>query len=174
MTIDRASKIEKIFSDVPSEHRFWLVKGGEIGNLEELDKALEEMDNDTFKHHVTDKRNDFEVWVRNSIKDETLADTLVNIKSKDATYKAVKLRIKSLKNIQTIHSAIENVKSGKPIPKAEESSLPVPKEVSPDSEEGVQHHNYHITHENRFLVSIAFVLGILIGFVLGVVVGFLI
>jgi HD superfamily phosphohydrolase len=111
MVIEYREKIQKIFSDVPSEHKFWLVSGGELKNLEELSMALEQMPDDVFLHHVNESKNDFGEWVKNVIKDEELSDTMFKIKTKESTLKAVKLRINSLKNLQQIHEAIDKMKN---------------------------------------------------------------
>lgn len=111
MVDEYREKIERIFSDVPHEHKFWLIKGGEVKNLEELEVALKDMDDTVFTHHVNDNQNDFAMWIKNVIKDEELYDTLSKIRSKESTIKAIELRINSLKNLRSIHQAIDQIKN---------------------------------------------------------------
>lgn len=165
MVKEYRDKIQKIFSDVAPEHRFWLVKGGELKNLEELEKALEMMDDATFSHHVNAEKNDFAGWIRNSVDDDELADTLDKIKTKETTLKAISLRISSLKNFQSIHEAIDNVK---------EKIHVKQKELDETLNEPPLPTDIHVNSLRKGLTSVSFYVGMLAGFALGAVLGYMI
>lgn len=90
---------EGILSDVKPEQCFWVHNGPVVRNLYELEKAMEQMNDEIFRHHVYNSRNDFANWVRDIIKDEELADDMLKVKSKDKTLKKIKDRIKFIEKI---------------------------------------------------------------------------
>lgn len=61
---------------------FWLANGSLIRNILELSDALKMMDDELYKMHVNEIKNDFTSWIRNVIKNEHLADKLDKAKSK--------------------------------------------------------------------------------------------
>ena len=62
---------------------FWLHKGGALKSLNELKEALKKMDNETFAHHVNNKKNDFSSWIKHSFGDASLADKISNLSTKE-------------------------------------------------------------------------------------------
>mgnify|MGYP001610329943 CR=1 FL=1 len=86
-------KEEKLLSHVNPENYFRVANGTIIKGLMDLDNALESMGEETFRYHVNDYRNDFSVWIRDSIKDEKLADQLILTKDKCRTQVFVLRRI---------------------------------------------------------------------------------
>ncbi|MBI4146895.1 hypothetical protein HY489_06185 [Candidatus Woesearchaeota archaeon] len=60
-------------TNAPPEKIFWLKGGTPIKNLAELAKELQNMDDNTYKHHVTPHNNDFSNWIKHVIKNDTLA-----------------------------------------------------------------------------------------------------
>ena len=62
---------------------FKLADGKEIKNLNELNKSLENIDENVFRHHANDERNDFSNWVRDVVGDEKLAEDLSRTKEKN-------------------------------------------------------------------------------------------
>ena len=90
---------ERILSDVKPEQSFWVHNGPVVRNLHEFEKAIEHMNDEIFRHHVYNSRNDFANWVRDIIKDEELADDMLKVKSKDKTLKKIKDRVKFIEEI---------------------------------------------------------------------------
>ncbi len=66
----------------PDNH-FLSVDGKSVSNIKELIAVLESMDEIHFKHHVNEEKNDFSTWVRDCFHDNTLADELTKIHTKD-------------------------------------------------------------------------------------------
>jgi hypothetical protein len=56
---------------------FKLADGGEIRNLNQLSENLENMQDSSFAHHVSDGKNDFSAWVKDVLVDEKLANDLL-------------------------------------------------------------------------------------------------
>ncbi|MFH1209870.1 MAG: hypothetical protein V1663_03715 [archaeon] len=73
--IDEKNK-SKMYENIKPEHYFYLNNGNIIKNLFELNNTLKTVDEETFKHHVTENRNDFSIWVRDVLKDDRLANSI--------------------------------------------------------------------------------------------------
>jgi alpha-amylase len=84
-------------TDVPNENVFWLKDGTGIRNIAELSAALRTMDDNVFKHHVTEDRNDFTNWVKLVVGDEVLAQNLSKCKRRPMAAKMVEERIRYLR-----------------------------------------------------------------------------
>jgi hypothetical protein len=84
--------------DVPDEKRFWCHDGKLIKNLGELEKALNDMSDETFYYHSGEGRNDFSNWIRDVVRDEKLAKDMVKAKSRVQAGKAVAQRISFLRS----------------------------------------------------------------------------
>ena len=95
--------------DVVPKHEFNIYMGSSIKNLQELADALEIMDEDTFKHHVTKDRNDFSNWVMNVICDTELSKDLLNAKTRENTLEITKQRVKQLKKLKINNLIKENL-----------------------------------------------------------------
>jgi hypothetical protein len=91
------SRAEKMLGDVPAEKRFWCQDGQVLKNLPELEKALRNMKEATFRHHASEARNDFSNWVRDVIGDEKLSSDLLKSTTRAQAAKSVASRIASLK-----------------------------------------------------------------------------
>ena len=89
MVIVTKSVAEKRLADVSQDRQFWCQDGRVLKSLQELESALREMGEDTFRHHSSEARNDFSNWVRGVIGDEKLARDLS--KSKTITQAAGKV-----------------------------------------------------------------------------------
>ena len=59
---------------------FWVNHGPVLRNLEELHRALQEMSDAQYKHHVEGGRNDFAVWVAEVLEDPKCASSLRRVK----------------------------------------------------------------------------------------------
>ena len=74
--------ITKELSDVNPENYFRVANGTIVKNLKELDMAIENMGDETFNCHVNDVRNDCANWIRDVLKDEKLANYLLQTKER--------------------------------------------------------------------------------------------
>jgi len=83
--------------DVVPEKNFWINSGPIVRNLEGLLGVLENLEDDKFSYHVNKDKNDFAVWIREVVEDNTLAKTAANAKTKNAMSKVLKERIDKLK-----------------------------------------------------------------------------
>lgn len=90
---------KRIFSDVDTKHQFWLKDIGPVKNLKELLDSLKTMDELVFKHHVTKDRNDFSNWIRDTIGDKELADSIAKTNNKKKMAKIIDKRISKLKKM---------------------------------------------------------------------------
>jgi len=84
--------------DVPDEKRFWCHDGKLVKNLGELEKALNDMSDETFHYHSDEGRNDFGNWVRDVVGDAKLANDLSKAKSRIQASQAVAQRISFLRS----------------------------------------------------------------------------
>jgi malonyl CoA-acyl carrier protein transacylase len=86
---DKAEFLE----DVDPEHYFYVDDGAWITNLGELRDKLGSMDDATFKHHVTNEKNDFHNWVKDVVGDSELADQLAKANSQQEAAALVEKRV---------------------------------------------------------------------------------
>ena len=82
--------------DVPDGKHFWCHDGKLIKNLGELEKALNDMSDETFHYHSGEGRSDFTSWIRDVVGDDKLARDLSKAKSRIQASKAVAQRISFL------------------------------------------------------------------------------
>ena len=69
-------------SDVGANEAFNLVDGRCLHNLLELQAALDSMNDDIFRFHVNDYKNDFASWVKYAMHEETLSGQLDSTKDR--------------------------------------------------------------------------------------------
>jgi hypothetical protein len=62
--------------------------------LPELADAFEVMSEESFNHHVSDKKNDFATWVQDILHDNILSERLRGIKDRQKALQIVKQRMK--------------------------------------------------------------------------------
>ncbi len=84
--------------DVHPDHVFHLKSGSTIKNLYELANELATMDEEVFRHHVNDEKNDFHNWILHIVRDEHLASVFGEIKDRRLMLAAVEKRIQDLEN----------------------------------------------------------------------------
>jgi hypothetical protein len=84
--------------DVPDGKHFWCQDGKVVKNLKELEKALNDINDDIFHYHAGAGRNDFSNWVRDVVGDNKLANDLSKAKSRIQASKAVAQRISFLQS----------------------------------------------------------------------------
>lgn len=110
--------------NVNPEHSFKLAKGGEIKNLEELEKELTTMDHDTFTHHVNNNRNDFYNWINEVIQDKELAKRIQHVKSRLLLRSIIRERIENLYEEKEIKNKEKNEEKKEIEYKPEEKNIP--------------------------------------------------
>lgn len=72
------------------EKRFWLRTGQILANLSELAQALDQMDDDTFCHHVNSECNDFSNWIIDVLGDAKLGADIKKIKTAKTMAKKIR------------------------------------------------------------------------------------
>jgi len=92
-----AEDARMLFLDLPKDHKFWIKDGTELNNLQELYRALIEIDQDVFEHHVNREKDDFAKWVGDILGDTVLARRLHSSISKLSHTELVRERIEELK-----------------------------------------------------------------------------
>jgi hypothetical protein len=85
-------------ADVPQEKRFWCSDGRVLKNLAELEVALKEMHEGTFRYHSSESKSDFSNWVRDVIGDEKLSGDLRKSTTRTQAAKSVASRIAWLRS----------------------------------------------------------------------------
>ena len=78
---DHNNKIDAYMATDPKKY-FWLSNGALIRNIFELADALRIMDDNIFNSHVSEQKNDFAKWVKNSLNNDNLAQKLSKTTSK--------------------------------------------------------------------------------------------
>ncbi len=68
----QAAVAKGILAKVPTHISFWLCTNENLRSLLELSESLLKADDDIFRYHVNRDKNDFEVWIRDVIKDKDL------------------------------------------------------------------------------------------------------
>ncbi len=97
-TMKKTKKEEKpVVINAKGELCFWINNGPILNNIKDLKNALKKMNEETFKYHVNKEKNDFAVWIKNVMQNETLANKLAKTKTLKSTIKAVEDRLKKYK-----------------------------------------------------------------------------
>jgi len=92
------SMARKRLEDVDQDKQFWYSDGRVLQNLSELAVALKEMSDETFCHHSSEAKSDFNNWVRDVIGDDKLSRDLQKSKTQAQAAKAVADRVIWLKS----------------------------------------------------------------------------
>ena len=97
-------KASSLLSDVNDQSHFSLHMGTNIANLRQLSEALDIMADNSFRHHVTDSKNDFANWIRHALGDEELAKSIESMKDRKGMSAKVRRRLDYLerKKIQNM------------------------------------------------------------------------
>jgi hypothetical protein len=90
--IQRISKKREAVKAIP-EQCFWVNHGEILQDVYDLEKAFNEMDDDTFSHHVNNDKNDFADWVEYVLLDKKLSDALKKFKTSKKSSTAVRMHI---------------------------------------------------------------------------------
>ncbi len=88
---------QKLLGDVPEDKVFWCQDERTLKNLQDLEVALKEMSDETFRYHSNENKNDFSNWVRDVIGDDKLAGELWNSLTRTQAARFVADRVAYLK-----------------------------------------------------------------------------
>jgi len=96
------TKVEarRLLGECPEDKIFWVNDGKTLKKLADLETALKEMSDDTFRFHANDAKNDFTKWVNEVIGDARLAADLTKAASRLQAARAVGTRISSLLRVR--------------------------------------------------------------------------
>jgi hypothetical protein len=90
-------RAQRFLGNVPEEYSFRCSDGRTLRNMQELREALISMTDETFVYHANAKKNDFANWVRDIIKDESLAEDVQEASNRARATKTVADRISFLR-----------------------------------------------------------------------------
>ncbi len=93
------NEAERLLAKVPEENPFWVSVGRVLREVRELAEALANMSDETYAYHSNDVKTDFANWLRDIIKDETLAKRLEKPISRVEAEKIVAERVAFLSTI---------------------------------------------------------------------------
>ena len=89
----------KILGDINPAHNFYLCDGTILKNLDDLLKAFETINDETYQYHANSEKNDFSNWIKDVVGDTKLASDLKS-KNKKEAIKILNNRIEHLKQIK--------------------------------------------------------------------------
>ena len=116
---------EDLLGDVPEERSLRLADGSSINSLQQLYSALQGMEDEVFRQHVSKEHHAFGNWVKDTHKDYRLANSLFNAESRDACARAVGSRLYELnKVIDSERRDVIALPMEQPSPKQEQHSGP--------------------------------------------------
>jgi hypothetical protein len=83
----------KLLSNVPEYHIFVCCDGRIVRNLRDLGKTLAHMEDNSFRYHANQYKNDFSKWIRDTVGDEKLARHLNRTSDRKQTLRELSSRI---------------------------------------------------------------------------------
>ncbi len=92
-----SSEARRILKRVQPQVGFWLCTNEQLRNLEELSVALKRASDDVFRYHVNRDKNDFEAWIRETIRDKELAREISRIKTRSTLIRKLDERVLELR-----------------------------------------------------------------------------
>ena len=94
-----AAVAKGVLAKVPFQISFWLCTNQNLRSLADLSAALQRADHEVFRYHVNRDKNDFEVWIREVIKDKDLAREIARVKTKETLVRKISERVEELTGI---------------------------------------------------------------------------
>lgn len=82
--------------DVSSEKAFWCNDGKIFLNLQDLEKGMKKMSSKIYRYHANPEKNDFAIWIEDSIGDKTLSSNIKKADTKEKALSILKKRIQTL------------------------------------------------------------------------------
>ena len=92
------SVAEGRLGNVSQDKQFWCHDGHYLKNLQELEGALEQMTEETYRYHANNAKSDFSNWVRDVFGDEKLSRDLQKSATQAQAARSVAERISLLKS----------------------------------------------------------------------------
>jgi len=89
-------------------HYFYACNGDVLKSLEDLLNFLKNANEEKISTHLNEERNDFSNWIKDILKDKTLAKNFQKTLDKEKLIKAVERRIKS-RNKKDKHFVISQI-----------------------------------------------------------------
>ncbi len=89
-------KAKSLLADVPEEYVFKCCNGHVLHNMRELGEELKTMSDEDYTFHANVEKNDFAKWVKDIIRDTTLAKNLQKSQNQVQANKWVSSRIVTL------------------------------------------------------------------------------
>ncbi|MBN2422961.1 hypothetical protein JXB41_07075 [Candidatus Woesearchaeota archaeon] len=97
LTHSKINNAKSFLSDVPEDKVFYAINGKILKNLEQAAEYIKRIDENVFRHHVNENKNDFHNWISHVIGDDDLAKKINKHKRSKAIYKTIKNRVDQLK-----------------------------------------------------------------------------
>ena len=94
-----AAVAKGILARVPFQVSFWLCTNESIRSINDVYEALERATDEVFRYHVNRDKNDFEVWIREVIKDKDLAREIARVKTRETLVRKIRERVDELKSV---------------------------------------------------------------------------
>lgn len=92
-----SAEARRILSKVPMQVNFWLCTNEQLRSLDELSISLKKANDEVFRYHVNRDKNDFEAWIRETIKDKELAREISRIKTRYTLIRKLDERVLELR-----------------------------------------------------------------------------
>ena len=115
------AEARRILSRVSKTDMFWLCTNENLRSLYDLAISLGKVDDDIFRYHVNRDKNDFEVWIRDVIKDKELAREISRVKTKETLIRKINERVTAIKRVVQSHRALLERKRAKNKKKSKKS-----------------------------------------------------
>ncbi len=105
-----------ILSRVPFQVSFWLCTNENLRGLADVSEALQKATDDVFRYHVNRDKNDFEVWIRDVVKDKDLAREIARVKTRETLIRKISERVEELRSLvkRSIRQAPKAKRKAKP------------------------------------------------------------
>ncbi|MBM3120159.1 MAG: hypothetical protein FJ006_11565 [Chloroflexi bacterium] len=93
MTVRTKQDAARVLADTSGDRCFFCQDGCISKNLYQLVECLDHISEDSFRHHVTEVKNDFSNWVRDVFGDDKLANNLSRCTDSTEAAKVLRDRI---------------------------------------------------------------------------------
>ena len=92
-------KVKIFLDDVPRDYVFRCVNGHILRNMREMESEFKIISKQDYAYHVNDEKNDFYNWVKDIIKDDSLANNLLKASSPTQAVRYVTKRLNDLSSL---------------------------------------------------------------------------
>ena len=104
----------KILRPAKPEQYFYCADGTVLRSIHELERKLRTINNETYRHHVNQSKNDFHNWIRDVFQEHDLANEILTAGTQaDAAFIVRKHLSKAMQANSEIENAIRNVLSAR-------------------------------------------------------------